>query len=126
MSDASSGMSAVTQDQVLSAPLSQFPGKQITVFIGNFEPGAAVPFHRHPGTELLFVLEGQGVMNITGAEPRELEAGSAVLVSPEPGEGSFTHQVVNTDPSRAMKNLVIVIHDVGVPPALPAQMTPST
>ena len=115
----SPGTSGVTQEVLLSAPLAQFPGKQITVFIGNFEPGAATPYHRHPGTELLFVLEGQGVMHIDGAGSRDLQAGNAVLVNPEPGHDSFTHQAVNTDGSRPMSNLVVVIHDEGTPPALP-------
>lgn len=121
MSDGSSpaGITGVTQEYLLSVPLAQFPGKQITVFIGNFEPGSATPFHRHPGTELLFVLEGQGVMHIAGADSRELRAGTAVLVHPDPGEDSFVHQAVNTDESRPMSNLVVVIHDEGTPPALP-------
>ena len=108
----------------MSAPLAQFPGKQITVFIGNFEPGSATPYHRHPGTELLFVLEGQGVMHIEGADSRELRAGTAVLVHPEPGQHSFTHQAVNTDQHQPMRNLVVVIHDEGTPPALPVTGQP--
>ena len=123
MSDVGGRAPAVTQTQVLNAALTQFPGKQITVFVGDFEPGAAVPLHRHPGTELLYVLEGEGVMDIEGAEARELNPGSAVLVSPDPGAESFTHQVRNTDPSRTMRNLVIVIHDEGMPFALPVETT---
>lgn len=117
-----SGSRAVTQEHVLSAPLTQFPGKQLTVFVGNFEPGAGVPFHRHPGTELLYVLEGEGVMHIDGATSRELKAGAGILVSPEPGTESFTHRILNTNQTRVMRNLVIVIHDEGVPPALPAEV----
>jgi mannose-6-phosphate isomerase-like protein (cupin superfamily) len=122
MSDAarpSAETSTVTQEHLLSEPLTQFPGKQITVFVGNFPPGSATALHRHPGTELLFVLEGEGIMHIEGAESRELNSGNAVLVSPSPGMESFTHQAVNTDQGQTMRNLVVVIHDIGTPPALP-------
>ena len=109
----------VEQELLLTAPLSQFPGKRVTVFTGTFEPGASTPIHRHPGTEFLFVLEGKGVMNIRGREPRPLTEGKAVLVQPEAGEDSFIHQAVNLDATSGMKALVLVIHDDGTPPALP-------
>jgi len=109
----------VEQELLLNAPLSQFPGKRVTVFTGTFEPGAGTPFHRHPGTELLFVLEGEGVMNIRGREPHALTEGHAVLVEPEAAEDFFIHQAVNLDQKAGMKTLVVVIHDDGTPPALP-------
>ena len=109
----------VEQHLLLNAPLSQFPGKQITVFIGEFQPGAETPLHRHPATEILFVLEGEGVMHIRGRDSRELEQGHALLVQPEAGEDSFVHQAVNVSRTERMKALVIVMHDQGMPPALP-------
>ena len=33
----------VTQEILISAPLSQFPGKKITVFTGSFSPSAKTP-----------------------------------------------------------------------------------
>ena len=109
----------VEQHLLLNAPLSQFPGKQITVFIGEFQPGAETPSHRHPATEILFVLEGEGVMHIQGRDSRELKQGNALLVQPEAGKASFIHQAVNLSQTEGMKALVIVIHDQGMPPALP-------
>lgn len=114
------GASGVSQEFLLKAPLPQFPGKQVTVFSGNFEPGSGTPMHRHAGTEVLYVLEGEGVMHVEGGESQELTAGSTVLVSPEPGTQSFAHRILNTDPSRPLTNLVIVIYDEGTPPFLPA------
>ena len=109
----------VEQHLLLNAPLSQFPGKQITVFTGEFQPGAETPLHRHPATEIVFVLEGEGVMHIQGRDSRELKQGNALLVQPEAGKASFVHQAVNLSPTERMKALVIVIHDQGMPPALP-------
>jgi quercetin dioxygenase-like cupin family protein len=109
----------VAQQVLLNAPLAQFPGKQVTVFTGEFAPGARTPLHRHPATELLFVLEGEGVMNIPGRKSHELTPGRVVLVEPGAGKDSFIHEAVNLSESDRMKTLVIVIHDQGTPPALP-------
>ena len=105
----------VKQETLLSAPLAQLPGKHITVFTGEFDPGAATPLHRHPGTELLFVLEGQGTMAVEGGESRELAHGKVVLVEPGAGEDSFIHLAANSSQTARMKTLVIVIHDEGTP-----------
>lgn len=113
------GTPQVTQEILVDTPLAQFPGKHITVFTGHFVPGAKTPVHQHPGTELLYVLDGHGVMEIRGREPQQLAPGRAVLVEPDPGEGSFTHQAINLSESNGMKTLVIVIHDEGTPPGLP-------
>lgn len=108
-----------TQQVLLEAPLSQFPGKQIRAVIGEFEPDSATPLHRHPGTEILYVLEGEGVMEIKGREPQQLKPGRIVLVEPDPGSDSFTHRAINLSETNRMKNLVLIIHDEGTPPALP-------
>ncbi len=109
----------ITQELLVSSTLSQFPGKQITVFTGQFTPGAATPRHKHPGTELLYVLQGNGVMHIAGQDSAVLSPGKAILVQPETGQDYFIHQAVNGSESDEMKTLVIVIHDVKSPPALP-------
>ncbi len=113
----------ITQELLVSSTLSQFPGKQITVFTGRFTPGAATPRHKHPGTELLYVLQGNGVMHIAGQDSADLSPGKAILVQPEPGQDYFIHQAVNGSESDEMKTLVIVIHDVKSPPALPVDET---
>lgn len=104
---------------LVTGPLAQCPGKQVTIFTGNFEPGAQTPIHRHPGTEILYVLEGEGVMHIRGRDSRELIQGRVVLVEPEAGHDAFIHQAVNLSSTEGMKTLVVVIHDQGVPPGLP-------
>ena len=112
----------VTQEVLVSSPLSQIPGKQMTAFIGRFAPGAATPLHRHPGTEFLYVLDGNGAMHIADRESLALDEGGAVLVQPLAGEGHFVHQAVNGSESAGMTTLVIVIHDTNTPPALPLSM----
>ena len=109
----------IEQEVLIDSPLAQFPGKRILVFTGEFEPGAKTPLHRHPGTELLYVLEGTGTMVLPGRESENLTPGTMVLVEPHAGKSSFTHQAVNLSETNRMRTLVIVIHSEGTPPALP-------
>ena len=109
----------ISQTVLLNAPLAQFPGKQVLVFTGQFEPGASTPIHRHPGTELLYVLEGEGVMVLRGRESEQLTPGRVVLAEPDPGEDAFIHKAIHLSKTDRMKTLVFVIHDEGTPPALP-------
>jgi len=109
----------IDQKILIDAPLAQFPGKRILVFTGTFEPGAKTSLHRHPGTELLYVLEGTGTMVLPGRDSETLTPGTMVLVEPRAGESSFTHQAINLSETKRMKTLVIVIHEQGTPPALP-------
>ena len=111
----------VVRHELLTAPLAQFPGKVVTVFIGEFDPRAETPMHRHPGTELFYVLEGKGVMHVEGRESRNLAAGAVVLVEPERGQDAFVHKAVNVSDTQKMKSLVMVIHNEGTPPALPVE-----
>ena len=109
----------VEQTILLDAPLAQFPGKRIRLFTGEFEPGASTPFHLHPGTEILYVLDGEGVMVLPGQAARKLRLGKAVLVEPEPGADSFTHKATNLSARAGMTTLVFVIYDEGGSPAVP-------
>ena len=109
----------VEQTVILNAPLVEFPGKRVLVFIGDFEPGAATPIHRHPGTEFLFVLEGEGVIEQRGRDPLSLRAGVVVLSEPDADDTAFIHQAKNLSDTNPLKTLVLIIHDEGSPPAQP-------
>lgn len=108
----------IKQEFLVRAPLTQLPGKQVTVLTGEFQPGAVTPLHRHPATELLYVLEGEGVMEIKGRDSIPLTPGMMVLVEPQAGEDAFVHRIVNTSSTRILKTLVTVIHEEGSPPAV--------
>ena len=109
----------VEQTVILNAPLVEFPGKRVLVFIGDFEPGAATPIHRHPGTEFLFVLEGEGVIEQRGRDPLNLRAGVVVLSEPDADDTAFIHQAKNLSDTNRLKTLVLIIHDEGTSPAEP-------
>lgn len=44
---------------LLSADLDELAGKRASVVKVTFQPGAASPPHRHPGTVIVYVLEGE-------------------------------------------------------------------
>jgi quercetin dioxygenase-like cupin family protein len=108
----------VKQVTLLNEPLSQYPGKRAFMFLAEFEPGAEIPFHRHPGTEFLYVMEGVGIMERPGQPPRRVQEGTLILSEPEAGADAFTHQVYNASDTTPLKTLVLVLHDEGMPPAL--------
>ena len=109
----------ITQTIILNTPLAGFPGKQALMFIGDFEPGASTPRHLHPGTEFLFVLEGEGVIEQPGRSPVELNPGVGVFSEPEPDGHGFIHQAKNLSQTNRMKTLVLLIYDKDGPPAVP-------
>ena len=111
----------VTQTILLNAPLAEFPGKRAVMFIGNFEPGASTPKHRHHGTEFLFVLEGEGVIEQPGGSSHELKPGVAVFHEPPPGTNGFIHQAKNLSKTDSMKTLVLLIYDSELGPAIPVK-----
>ncbi|MDX1476078.1 MAG: cupin domain-containing protein [Saprospiraceae bacterium] len=115
----------ITQTMLLDTTLREFPGKKVTMFIGDFAPGASTPLHRHPGTELLYVMEGEGNVEQRGRGTILLKPGTVVFSEPDSGSHDFIHQATNTHVKQRMKNLVVLIHDVDGPPALPVGSGPN-
>jgi quercetin dioxygenase-like cupin family protein len=59
------------------------PGRE--VIQNRVEIGPEAPFvrHKHPGEEVIYVLEGSLEYHIDGSEPKTVNAGEALLVPPE-------------------------------------------
>src|SRR4029434_7651295 len=58
----------VVKYQFRTAGLPQPARFNVVQNIVNFDPGAATPFHRHPGQVLVTVLEGENTFSVNGAE----------------------------------------------------------
>lgn len=54
--------------------------REAVVARGEFQPGAAVPKHTHPGEEFGYVLEGELTLEIEGQAPLTLKAGDTFFV----------------------------------------------
>lgn len=67
----------ITIQPLLKASVSDVPGKQTTVALATFAPGATTGRHFHEGDEYATVLEGELELNVEGQAPRRLSAGMA-------------------------------------------------
>ena len=56
------------------------PGREVVQVRVDFAPGAAFPRHRHPGEEIINVLEGSLEYEVEGKPPVTLKAGDVLFV----------------------------------------------
>jgi quercetin dioxygenase-like cupin family protein len=56
------------------------PNREAVMARGEFQPGAMVPKHTHPGEEVGIVMEGELTLEIEGKPPVTLKAGEAFFV----------------------------------------------
>ena len=56
------------------------PGREVLQARVDFAPGARFPAHRHPGEEIIYVLEGTLEYEVEGQPPVTLEAGEVLFV----------------------------------------------
>ena len=117
--DARPGQSGLTQSNMMREAMARFPGMDAVMFNGNFAPGGMSGRHRHPGPEMLHVIEGRGVLLQDGREPIQLEPGTTVYSEPPEGEASFIHEVRNSSETEPLKTFVVVLVEKGMPPGLP-------
>jgi len=58
------------------------PGREVVQARAEFEPGASIGKHTHPGEEFGYVLEGTLELEVTGKPNATLKAGDAFFVPP--------------------------------------------
>jgi quercetin dioxygenase-like cupin family protein len=56
------------------------PGWEVLQARVDFAPGASFPAHRHPGEEIIYVLQGTLEYQLEGQAPVRLEAGQVLFV----------------------------------------------
>jgi quercetin dioxygenase-like cupin family protein len=59
------------------------PGREVIQNRVELGPEAPAVRHKHPGEEIIYVLEGSLEYDIEGQEPKTFHAGEALLVPPE-------------------------------------------
>jgi len=109
------GDKGVTVRPVLQHDLPDAPGKQISMLIVEFEPGAGSSPHRHPGSTAVFVLEGSVVSEVDPGLPVTYKAGESWYELP-----MHTHRIArNASKTEPAKVLAVLISDKGQAPVLP-------
>ena len=56
------------------------PGQEAVQTRVDFAPGAAFPVHRHPGEEIVYVLEGSIEYEVEGQPPQIINAGGVLFI----------------------------------------------
>jgi quercetin dioxygenase-like cupin family protein len=58
-------------------------GREVLQARVDFEPGASFPAHKHPGEEIIYVIEGTLEYKVEGKPPVTLKAGDVLFVPAE-------------------------------------------
>ena len=106
----------VTIDPVLGAKLDETAGKHASMVVVTLAPGAASDPHRHPGSVLVYVLEGEVESALDDGEPQTYKAGEGW--SEHVGA---LHRVSRNRTDKPAKLLAVLLHDEGDPLQLPPE-----
>ena len=55
-------------------------GRELIQVRVELDPGVTFPRHRHPGEEIIYVLDGSWEYQVEGTPPRTLEAGDVLFI----------------------------------------------
>jgi len=103
-------------EPVISAELRDADGKYATVVTVTMEPGASFVPHRHPGTVLVYVLEGEVESALDDEAAKVFKAGEAWTEY-----AGAIHRVTRNPATDNAKILAVLLHDKDAPLQLPAE-----
>ena len=111
----------LTRTVLMKKDLEGVAGKEVTVFLAQYEPGAKSGKHYHPGQEIIYVLSGNGKMEESGKPAVEMKPGTILYFQSDPKNPSYVHEATDLGGAEGMKLLVIMITEKGQPLAYPAK-----
>lgn len=94
---------------VMSQPLPNVPGKNLTAVEVTYPPGASTPAHHHAGSVFVYVLSGEIRSAINGEQPRVYRAGEAFFEPP----GSHHTTSANASTSEPASLLAVLVANKG-------------
>jgi quercetin dioxygenase-like cupin family protein len=80
------------------------PGREAIQVRVDFDPGVVAPKHRHPGEEIVYVLEGKLEYRLEGKAPATLQAGDVLFIP-----SGTVHEVKNVGNGRASELATYVV-----------------
>jgi quercetin dioxygenase-like cupin family protein len=89
-----------------------FPGREVIQARVEFDPGVSFPKHRHPGEEIIYVLEGSLEYQVEGKPPVTLKAGDVLFI---PAGTIHTAKNVGSRPGAELATYVV---EKGKPPVV--------
>jgi quercetin dioxygenase-like cupin family protein len=103
----------ITRSIVTRADVST-PGREAVVARVEVAPGGSAGWHTHPGDEITYVAEGEGVMLLAGQPPRKLVAGEGFVIP-----AGVVHNARN-DGTQPVRLVAVYVVEKGKPLAAPA------
>ncbi|HEV8329226.1 MAG TPA: cupin domain-containing protein [Nitrospiraceae bacterium] len=91
-----------TVTRLLKTDLLHIEGKELNVVTIQLAPGSVGRQVHHPGPELVYVLDGVGVLEVEGKPPFALSPGAVTIV-----DSHHIHISKNTSPTHRLKLLVV-------------------
>jgi quercetin dioxygenase-like cupin family protein len=102
---------------LVSKDLVSAPGKEITMITVEYMPGGVDPIHTHNAQALIYVLEGEIVMQVKGGPETTLKPGQTFYEGPED-----VHIVGrNASKTKPAKFVVFFVKEKGAPILTPVQ-----
>lgn len=102
---------------LLTEALPDYPGKEATMIIVEYPPGAVDPVHRHDAHAFVYVLEGSIVMGVRGGKEVTLKAGETFQERPNDIH-TVGRNASNTQPA---KFVVLLLKKKGAPILTPVK-----
>lgn len=100
---------------LLTQPLPDYPGKEVTMLRVTYPPGGADPIHRHDAHGFVYVLEGSIVMGVRGGKEVTLKPGQTFYEGPRD-----VHTVGrNASSTKSASFLVLLLKEQGKPALTP-------
>ena len=102
---------------LMSKDVVAAPGKEITMITVEYMPGSVDPIHTHNAQALIYVLEGEIVMQVKGGPQVTLKPGQTFYEGPED-----VHIVGrNASKTKPAKFVVFFVKEKGAPILTPVQ-----
>ncbi len=99
---------------LLKRELADLPGREVRMVLLEVKDGAEFPPHTHPGTEIVYQLEGSATLSFPGEPVKTTKPGQAVLI---PAGQEHSAKVA---PGKA-RAVIVRIHKTGEPVRTPVK-----
>lgn len=102
---------------LMSKTLPDIPGKEGTMLLVEYPPGAADPIHRHNADAFVYVLEGSIIMQVKGGKEVTLTPGQTFYEGP----GDIHTVGRNASKTKPAKFVVFLVKEPGAPVLIPVK-----
>ncbi len=101
---------------LLETDLEGMPGKEASLGLAEYAPGASSGKHYHPRHNLVYVLEGSAINEPEGKPPVTLKQGDVLYEPPK-----LVHNFKNTSTTAPLKLLGCGVGEKGQPRVVPVK-----